>query len=131
MISQQIDTPGGIDYCFYSSPEPNTAKLLLAAIEHFGSLHCGVPDMVIIEFWRRLTSLPADQWHGFYYGPIKVSILSPHDAPPEFQGVALLPDIVLCVRKNMELIDRTVEATDFIIASIGDIHEPTNVVSSS
>lgn len=111
----------GIDYCFYSSEEPDTSKLLTGAIEHFGSLHCGVPDMLIMDFWRRLTTLPASQWQGVSYGPISVVLRSPHDAPAEFQAVSVAPTMVICVRRNVSLVDE-VETTESITVSIGDIH---------
>ncbi len=131
MTDQPSELPGGIDYCFYSSNEPSTNKLLTDAIEHFGSLHCGVPDMLIMEFWRRITTLPADAWNRVSYGPLIVQLLSAHDAPAEFQGVTLKPDMVLCVRKSMFTVVDSVEVTETITASTGDVHGNSEAVPSA
>lgn len=121
-MEQPLDSSmPGIDYCFYSSEDPDTVRLLTEATEHFGSLHCGVPDILIMDFWRRLTTLPASQWHGLPYGPVHVTLCSPYDAPAEFQGVAVTPNMVICVRKNVSFVDE-VETTESIVASTGEIH---------
>lgn len=90
------------DYSYYRDTELDTAKFCLAAIEDFAQKYIGFPDIVYLEFWRRITTLPHEQWNIIYHGAVKIAVKTPQDNDVHlmFEGLYLPPDVAICVRKK-------------------------------
>jgi hypothetical protein len=90
------------DVTFYNSPEENTEKLLEDAITAFSNQCIGFPDVVYMEFWRRLTGLPKEKWTEIKHGAVPIQVRTPHDndVPLQFEGITLRKDVVICARKR-------------------------------
>lgn len=85
------------DYSFYTDTELDTEKFILTAIEDFANKHIGFPDVVYIEFWRRLTGLSHDRWNIVYHGAVPIAVKTPqdNDVPLIFENLYLRPDVAI------------------------------------
>jgi hypothetical protein len=90
------------DVTFYADSEPNTEKLIEDAITAFSNQCIGFPEVVYLEFWRRLTGLPKEKWTQITHGAVPIQVRTPHDndVPLQFEGLTLRKDVVICARKR-------------------------------
>lgn len=99
-----MEIPSTWDVTFFSSPTVDTQDFIYEAAENFAAHHTGYPDGIIVNIWRRISTLPADYWHGFHHGPIHIPLHSPNavGCPAMFIGHDVENGSAICFRTPHE-----------------------------
>jgi hypothetical protein len=75
--TKEISMDKEIDTLRYKSNQLDTIAFLQEASDGFGKEHCGLPEGIIIDLFRRLTTLPAQHWHTIPHGALPIPLYSP------------------------------------------------------
>lgn len=112
-----------LDTVRYTGDEQNTVAFLRAAADAFGAEHCGLPDGMILDRFRRISGLPADLWAQITHGAIPITLYSPGDEalPATLRYVTVGWDEIFCFHTVHALVDPAIESSD----SISEQGEPT------
>jgi hypothetical protein len=97
---EQMQIPSNLDVLFVSSEQQDSRAFIQEAVTKFAETHTGYPDIIMMEMWRRMTTLCADDWHGFKHGPIHIPLISPHEAAESFRGYAVPYNTAVCIRRS-------------------------------
>lgn len=89
-----------LEVAFFHSDEQDVYQALQAAMDNFAAQHIGLPEIVVMELWRRVAEVRPDDWYAISHGPVKVQLRSPHDCEyEEIAGSVLSEHNFICARR--------------------------------